>query len=515
MNVLKRAGLSIIRRPGKTLILFLVVFIIGNLIAGAVLIRQAIMQTEEAALSMMGATVSLQIDNNAVMEAYSAGGGIAAGPQISNVNAETIEQLGRRPEVKYFDYSLDEYLGSKGLNTVKAAGGDNEGMHFGSASNFILRGIHYAPLLPLQEGKLSLSEGRSFTEDEIKQGSLVTMVSDRLAEENGLHVGDSLSLTAEIVDYGSSTFVSMGPDSTMPESTVKDSKDITLEIIGIFKIENLAFENQQEGLSLQERLENQMKGEVFNTVYAPMEVAREIDDFLIDGYAQLDTSSATDDYTYLYTASYVLDQISDLESFELAAQAALPEYWTTLSARSEFEQAAAPLETIKNLMDTALIVIVAAALVIITLIVVLFLRDRRHEFGIYLSLGERTTKILSQVASEVVLVAAVALCLALVSGMFLSHSVSDFMLNAQLDAAQSSGMTQDASQGSVVMVSAGASDPLSDTSIDLDTILEQYQIGFSASYALLFFGVGLGTVLLACIFPLLYVLRLKPKKILM
>ena len=505
MNVLKRASLSIIRRPGKTLILFLVVFIIGNLIAGAVSIQQAIVKTEEAAKLMMGAAVSLQMDNNALMEAYNAG----EEPAPGNLDVNTIEQLGKLPEVKYYDYSLDEHMVSMNLNAVEPPSSGDEAVAFGSMTNFILRGIHYAPVLSLQEGKMSLVDGRVFTQDEIDQGSLVTMISDRLAEANGLHVGDVITLTAEVVDYPS-----INTSSTIPESTVLDSRDFTLEIIGIFKVENTSFENQQESLTIQEQIEQQMKSEVFNTAYAPVAVAREIDDFLMEGYAKISEDYVPEDYSYYYTAHYILNEPSDLETFENAAMNLLPEFWTTQSARSQFEQAAAPLQTIKNLIDTALIVIIAAALVIITLIVVLFLRDRRHEFGIYLSLGERKIKILTQVATEVLMVSAVALCLALVSGMALSGSISDFMLNAQLNA--NSGMSAVGGSGEmVVSFMAGATDPLMDSGINAETVMENYQIGFSSSYILLFLGIGLGTILLACIVPMLYVLRLKPKKILM
>lgn len=41
MNFLKRALLSIQRRKGKSIILFLVIFILGNLMAGAIAIQQA------------------------------------------------------------------------------------------------------------------------------------------------------------------------------------------------------------------------------------------------------------------------------------------------------------------------------------------------------------------------------------------------------------------------------------------------------------------------------------------
>ena len=45
--------------------------------------------------------------------------------------------------------------------------------------------------------------------------------------------------------------------------------------------------------------------------------------------------------------------------------------------------------------------------------------------------------------------------------------------------------------------------------------MEAYKIEFSWDYVIILYGVGLGTVLLSSIAPMVYILRLKPKKIMM
>jgi putative ABC transport system permease protein len=52
-------------------------------------------------------------------------------------------------------------------------------------------------------------------------------------------------------------------------------------------------------------------------------------------------------------------------------------------------------------------------------------------------------------------------------------------------------------------------------SLSLEEVADNYRVTLSASYVLTFLGLGIGVVVLSCIVPLLYVLRLKPKKILM
>ena len=43
--------------------------------------------------------------------------------------------------------------------------------------DFILKGVHYAPVLDLEEEKEALVDGRVFTEDEIAKGDPVALIS--------------------------------------------------------------------------------------------------------------------------------------------------------------------------------------------------------------------------------------------------------------------------------------------------------------------------------------------------
>ena len=62
MNYLKRAWLSVTRRMGKSLLLFIIIFILSNVIAGAVSIQQATQNVEKTIKNKMGATVTLRLD---------------------------------------------------------------------------------------------------------------------------------------------------------------------------------------------------------------------------------------------------------------------------------------------------------------------------------------------------------------------------------------------------------------------------------------------------------------------
>jgi putative ABC transport system permease protein len=522
MNFAKRAVLSIARRPGKSLILFLVIFIIGNLIAGTVAVRQAITQSEEMTKQLMGANVSLGIDDQALMEAYNRN----EEPEITYPGASLIEELGARPEVRSFDYSLSAYLTSRTLknyqppDTTGSGGAISIAVGEEGDSYFNLRGIRYAPVLPIEEGKLSLVDGRVFTDADISGGRMVAIIPDVVAETNNIHVGDTIVLLNEIVDWTQIEPLASTDDGT-ENSRVFDSHDVVLEVIGIFKRNSGADDltasssDDQNGRGI---TIDYTESELYNTIYVPIKVAQAEDEFSTEAYIRMWEAAGEDvgldRYTPYYTPIYVLNSIDDLESFEQAADAALPEYYKVLSATSQYEQIAGPMKDVQQILSVALIVVVIAALVIVSLVVVLFLRDRRKEFGIYLSLGARKPVIISQVLMEVLVVALVALGISLFTGYLISGGLSQQMINNQIEAQQGSDYF-----GGGMVISAGSyfggDAGLLMGNLSLDDVMDNYRVSLSVPYVLTFLGLGVGVVVLSCIVPLLYVLRLKPKKILM
>ncbi|WP_462258421.1 hypothetical protein [Vagococcus teuberi] len=68
MNFLKRALLSIQRRKGKSIILFLVIFILGNLMAGAIAIQQATRGVETDIKTQLGANATVSFNEDRIQE---------------------------------------------------------------------------------------------------------------------------------------------------------------------------------------------------------------------------------------------------------------------------------------------------------------------------------------------------------------------------------------------------------------------------------------------------------------
>ncbi|MPN45997.1 hypothetical protein SDC9_193576 [bioreactor metagenome] len=148
------------------------------------------------------------------------------------------------------------------------------------------------------------------------------------------------------------------------------------------------------------------------------------------------------------------------------------------------------------------------------------IRERRHELGVLLSLGESRIKIILQLFTEVALCMILALGVAAVSGNVVANVVGQQLLEQQTSSDQNTQTNDAKSQrpdgenpggrGGQMGAPGGNSNPfaVSDEVSELSINVTPTQIGFLALVAL---GISLLSVCLASI----GILRLNPRKILL
>jgi len=86
-------------------------------------------------------------------------------------------------------------------------------------------------------GKAMIVEGRSFTEDEQAVGAKVCLISQALAQVNGLEVGDTISMTAyapemSMMLYAEPDMLDMGYEAV--DIRTAQGEQVTFEIVGIY-----------------------------------------------------------------------------------------------------------------------------------------------------------------------------------------------------------------------------------------------------------------------------------------
>jgi len=103
MTFLKRAIKSITRQFGKNIILLMLIFILGSIIAGALSVGRAVEATEQNLRRRMPALVSVGADEYAIIEVYRQTGEF---PDTQLLSVDVFREIGELPYVRDFNYSL-------------------------------------------------------------------------------------------------------------------------------------------------------------------------------------------------------------------------------------------------------------------------------------------------------------------------------------------------------------------------------------------------------------------------
>lgn len=475
MNFLKRAFLSLVRRKGKSLILLVIIFILSNVMAGSIAIGQASNNVEKTIKLQLGANASVELDWEKMQDWTE--------EQLNSleyITPEMADKIGGLSYVKYYDYSSETYINSTTLTQY-----DPNMVEVPTISYFPIKGVQYAPILDIVNGNATLVNGRTFNESEITNADYVALISDKVAELNNIFVGD--------VIYLQNTFSIWKEDNTVEE--VK--RDIALEVIGIFTPKVEQSEENNGGW---------IDYTPFNRIYVPNGVVHAENRWMNEQYAiAYPDSNIKIDQIYI-TPTFVLNNPEDVESFRTEAKNLLPDYYKVTVSSDAYDSVAGPIKFIGSLSNIILYVAIGATILILSLVVILFLRDRKHELGIYLSLGESKSKVVGQILIEVLSIAIIAITLSLLTGNSIAESTSQSMMDLRNE------ITGNTDNGGVIYKDMGY---YPTNGVTEDDVLEAYKIEFSWDYVLILYGVGLGTVLLSSIAPMIYILRLKPKKIMM
>jgi putative ABC transport system permease protein len=371
--------------------------------------------------------------------------------------------------------------------------------------SFNIRGVQNHNIMEVEQGLIQLVDGRLFRPDEMNSISTVAIISREFANLNNLHVGSNMSFRNVILDREAEMRAMEG---TVTEDDIFASQSYDIEVIGIF--EPLSLPNTNDPW-----MDLWAAREIYNRIYVPNSFAEIAINFANDAWREVHPEwfeGVEDGEDLMWWENFfTLYDPNDFPAFrEGVANIAAP-YHRVLDTGSSLRPVLSALDTMRGLTFIILIVAIGASVLILTLLIMLFLRDRRREIGIYLSLGERKSKVLAQFLLEISAVAFFAIVIALFAGNIVASNLSENMLMNDIASEQEAASNMN-NMG-------GMWDPFAhmgfQTDVPTDVIVSSYDVSLSPFVILLFFGMGFGIILLATLVPMVYVLRLNPKKIML
>ena len=359
MNFVKRAFLYCFRQKAKTLILFLVLAIISTFFLTGLAIRDASEGATANVQTAIGGKLFLEIDPTNQYDSSQDGYGMTYTYNGDYITPEILDAISKVDGV--VDYNSDNPRGFWGAGVdfeYLPAAFNLSYTPYGESSAYTAA-LSSEKSSDFESGKYSLVDGRHITPED----KYVVMISKELADYNKLSVGDIM------------TMYCLDSDS-----------NVKLEIIGIF--DGTEGTSGNGGFSVSDI--------PANCGYVDYTTMFENFGRKIDGYTQIDI--------------YVEDPVSIQNVYDKVKD--LPELRGKSLKLSidtdEYDVVSTPLESLQQLVNITIIIISVVSVVILTLLLTIWIRGRKKEIGILLSIGKSKLNIILQIFTETIVVAVVS-----------------------------------------------------------------------------------------------------------
>ena len=534
MNFVNRAIKNVTRKMSKTVLLILTFFLIGNLVIIGLGVSKASESAKTLTRKKMRAVVSYGIDYQKIQEYVEQ---ISDEDELNKfyenyprVNLEEVATFLEDPRVKTANATSSAmwFADSESTidfvhlnNRVEENFADNDSQSCWIMENgtqqcetykdpyFFIKGNMFPDMIEFADGDYQIVDGRFYSQQEIDDASFVCLISENLANVNGIKVGDTIRLAS---NYLSEMVKNFG-------LTLEELEN-DFEVIGIYTHNN-PITPGSSNYDYCYPYENPD-----NTIFMPSTTVfvaqlpysqRQFDyyaaqDSESEYYTEENRPSLENMYKQMYmeNVTLLLDDPLNVDAFVEEYQDRTSQFASLDARNDQFNTLAKPLDTLSMYAKFIVWLVVINAIVIITLVTALTLKTREYEIGVLLSIGANKLKVIGQFFIELAIVAVIGFTLSIVSGSLISKRLGNTILNYQI---ASSGIEGNGTEQFYTYYSPWDNDY--STNITLDDLIAEYEVSISPIIIAEIYVLGLAIVLISVIIPSFMIMRYNPKKILM
>lgn len=386
--MIKNALLSLKKNIGKTILLFVIIVVITNLVIAGLSIQSATKKSMDQIRSSLGNDVTLSVDFRNMMKNRKPSEAVSNETSLTTTMADSLKDL---KYVKNYNYQISTSANSNSISAVETASDNSNNQQDTNKPNdqpeqasnqvdfTISANTTMKYLDSFTNNNYKLTKGRLLTTKDQNTNNCV--IETNLASDNDLSVGDTFTIT-----------------TTVNDETITQE----LTIVGIYEIQST----------------NEIGSAHFNnpvnTIYTDLSIGQTL------------TGSSEN----ITSAIYYLDDPENAEAFvELAKKKSDIDFDTfSLDANNRlYQQNASSLESMQSFSKMFVWIVVIAGSAILCLILALTIRNRYYEIGVLLSLGQSKVKIIAQQLIEVGLIAVVAFVISLGTGQLTSHYMGNML----------------------------------------------------------------------------------------
>lgn len=451
MNFISRAWLYIIRKKGKSILLFIILLVMATFVLTALALGNASNAAQMELRKSLGGSFLIGFDyteNNPYLKVESVDGGTLV-YSTQQISPELVEQVRSIDGVNYCSATTESLAVLPSLDLF--AGNIPIEEEFRNSSK-ILGTWKSEELSRFTSGQLALTEGRHIMPGDKNKG----LISKDLADKNGLKIGD----------------------------VIQTDKGVEIEIVGLFVPKEIEGINDQ--VTTYDKIQNLIISDLATRIANENSPATQ-------GFNELTVS--VDDPQNMEN---IITKVKEIKGVDWKGFAIMVD-------NEGYENAAFSLQQLSELVSTILIVVLIVSVVILSLILTLWSRTRVHETGILLSLGIRKLSILGQYIAEVLIIAVLAFSLSY----FSSNAIAGQM-GTILQPEQSAVDVQVQEDG----ISAGSRGEAGTDMGTQEIEMPQLQVTVQIQDMGVLFLIGLGIVTISAGISSISVMRLKPREIL-
>lgn len=480
----KRAKISVTRRKTKTVIFFLFLFIVANLVLSSISIKNATEESMNIARKSLGSEVILSTDMEKLREEFMndnqapSEGDIQSGDiqdrkqqmqgmhEVMNQSNATINDVNILKEISYvsdvkYYFIVNGEEESFTLYEESTSETENGFMGKGKMMNNSLQ-IEAINTFKLEDkyvdGQIELVEGKAFEEDDED----AVIISYELATTNDLSIDSEISIKDT------------------------DGESHTLKVTGIYQTKEDGLNNNYNLIYI-----NTVTGEKFLT-----------DEEYNDGNYNITS------------AVFYLNDPENADKFKEEANTLITDlsdrYLTLDIDNQTYEQMISSIEGVAKFSNTILVIVIIASIVVISLMVINSLKDRNYEIGVLLSLGEKKKKIIGQFIIELVIIASAAFVLSIGSSLITSQKFADILIDNQNQSTEVSNQSPMGGRGS----SFNPNGNFTDTRISYVDTIDEIDVSVTPKDVELLFIIGYAIIFVSMIIPSIKILNSDPKDIL-
>ena len=383
MNFTQRAFAYISRKKGKTVSLFLVIFVVAVFLISCFGVLKASERLSRDIRTSLGAAFYIRANTEVSMNEK---GETEVKENHVHITQKEIDEIMQTGEIKY--YNPINYGFAKS-DTIQFVQGDK---HTAENNMGKVAALRFSALAPnFTDETAVLVEGKHITEAD--NGKI--LISEQLANTNHLSVGDTLTLTHAKLGEADGAYIDEIPVKTAYTQ---------VEVLGIYR------------LNIEDTSIKPTAGVADNEIYASLDVLNELNE--------------SEAGIYTGEVDFYITDPAKLESITCNVQLLQSIDWKTHFIRTndfQYSKIADQLSSLEDLVKILLVLVSVVSTAFLTLLLTMRMRGRMQEAGILLAAGVSKGQIMAGFLLEVLSVTIMALIFSYIASLcvtgFLEHSL--------------------------------------------------------------------------------------------